>query len=77
MKQKVVETMGPIHPHKIGPVTSELYQDHLGKLVAALSDQLSSTTSWKDFIKDHWGKSYLAPDIDHIQHMAQGLLQDF
>ena len=37
-KQKAVETMGPIHHHKIGPVTSELYQDHLGKLVAELSD---------------------------------------
>ena len=28
-------------------------------------------------MKDHWGKSYLAPDINHIQHTARGLLQDF
>ena len=75
-KRKVVETMGPIH-HKIGPVTSELYQDYLGKLVTTLSDQLSSAATCKDFIKDHWGKSYLAPDIDHIHHTARGLLQDF
>ena len=61
--------MGPIH-HKIGPVTSELYQDHLGKLVATLSNALSSAASWEDFMKDHWGKSFLALDIDHIQHMA-------
>ena len=69
--------MGPIQTHKIGPVTSELYQDRLGKLVAALSDKRSSTALWEDFVKDHQGKSYLAPDIDHIQHMARGLLQDF
>ena len=49
---------------------SELYQDHLGKLVAALSNLLSSAASWEDFIKDHQGKSYLAPDINHIQHTA-------
>ena len=36
-KQKAVETMGPTH-HKIGPVTSELYQDPLGKLVVTLSN---------------------------------------
>ena len=68
--------MGFTH-RKIGPVTSELYQDHLGKLVATLSNRLASTALWEDFMMDHWGKSYLAPDINHIQHTAQGLLQDF
>ena len=33
-------------------------------------DELSSTALWEDFVKAHQGKSYLAPDIDHIQHMA-------
>ena len=74
-KWKVVETEGPIH--KIGPVTSQLYQDCLGKLVASLSDKLSTTSSWEDFIKTHWGKSYLALDIDSIHHTTQGLLQNF
>ena len=74
-KWKAVETMGPIH--KIGPVASNLYQDHLGKLVASLSENLSTASSWEDFVKTHWGKSYLAPDIDHIQHRALGLLQNF
>ena len=74
-KQKVVDIMGPIH--KIGPVISDLYQDHLGKLVMSLSKKLSTATSWEDFIKTHWGKSYLAPDINDIQHSARGLLQNF
>ena len=63
-KWKVVEIAGPIH--KIGPVTSQLYQDCLGKLVASLSGKLSMASSWEDFIKAHQGKSYLAPDINHI-----------
>ena len=75
-KRKVVEDIaGPIH--KIGLVTSDLYQDHLGKLVAALSEKLSTALSWEDFVKNHWGKSYLAPAIDDIQHSARGLLQNF
>ena len=74
-KQKVVETMGPIH--KIGPVVPKFYQDHRGKLVASLSENLSTASSWEDFIKTHQGKSYLAPDIDHIQHSTRGLLQSF
>jgi hypothetical protein len=45
--------------------------------VTTLSDRLSSVASWEDFVKDHRGKSYLAPDIDHIHHSARGLLQDF
>ena len=65
-KQKAVETVGPIH--KIGPVVPNLYQDHLGKLVASPSDNLSTASSWEDLVKTHWGKSYLALDIDHIQH---------
>ena len=67
--------MGPIH--KIGPVTSQLYQYHLGKLVASLSGKLSTASSWEDFIKTHQGKSYLAPDINHIHHTTRGLLQNF
>ena len=70
-----MDIVGPIH--KIGPVTSDLYQDHLGKLVASLSQKLSTALLWEDFIKTHWGKSYLAPDINDIQHSAQGLLQNF
>ena len=67
-KWKVVDIMGPIH--KIGLVTSDLYQDCLGKLVASLSEKLSTAASWEDFIKTHLGKSYLAPDINDIQHSA-------
>ena len=45
--------------------------------MTTLSDRLSSVASWEDFVKDHRGKSYLAPDIDHIHHSARGLLQGF
>ena len=75
-KHKAVETVGPIH-HKIGPVIANLHQDHLGKLVASLSKSLSNAPSWEDFIKTHWGKSYLAPDIDNIHHSTRGLLKNF
>ena len=68
-KRKAVETVGPIH--KIGPVAPNFYQDHLGsKLVASLSKNLSTASSWEDFVKTHQGKSYLAPDIDQ-PHSAQ------
>ena len=67
-KWKAVETMWPIH--KIGPVTPKLYQDHLGKLMASLSDKLSTASLWEDFVKTHWGKSNLAPGIDNIHHTA-------
>ena len=75
-KHKVVETVGPIY-HKIGPITANLQQDRLGKLVASLSKSLSNAPSWEDFIKTHWGKSYLAPDINNIHHSTRGLLQNF
>ena len=76
-KRKPVEDVaGPIH--KIGPVTSDLvYQDRLGKLVASLSEKLSTALLWEDFVKNHRGRSYLAPAIDNIQHSARGLLQNF
>ena len=67
-KHKTVETVGPIQ--KIGPITPNLYQDCLGKLVASLSENLSAASLWEDFVKNHQGKSYLAPDIDNIQHSA-------
>ena len=67
-KRKAVDIVGPIR--KVGPVATDLYQDRLGKLVVSLFTKLSAATSWEDFIKTHRGKSYLAPDIDDIQHSA-------
>ena len=45
--------------------------------MASLLEKLSTASSWEDFVKNHQGKSYLAPAIDNIQHSARGLLQNF
>jgi hypothetical protein len=50
-------------------------QDRLGRLVAALSAKLALAPSWKQFVIDHRGESYLAPDLDSINHSTRDYLQ--
>ena len=43
--------------------------------MSSLSCRLSAASSWKEFVSSHRGRSYLAPDLDHIAHSARPLLQ--
>ena len=56
-------------------LTMPLKQDQLGRLVSSLSSCLASTSSWGDFINEHQGKSYLAPDLNNFAHSAHNYLQ--
>lgn len=52
-------------------------QDRLGTLVSALSEKLQASNSWKDFVQDVHGPSYLSGAIDDIDHPAKSLLQSY
>jgi hypothetical protein len=43
--------------------------------VSALSAKLASAPSWKQFIINHHGASYLVPDLDSIDHSARDYLR--
>ena len=49
--------------------------DRLGTLVSSLVDRLQSAESWEDFVLSFRGRSYLADDLDHVDHPATGLLR--
>jgi hypothetical protein len=55
--------------------STHVTQDRLGRLVSALSAKLASAPSWKQFVIDHRGESYLAPDLDSIDHSARDYLR--
>ena len=42
-----------------------------------MSAKLSSCASWEEFVDLVHGRSYLAQTIDHIEHPARKLLQDY
>jgi hypothetical protein len=74
-KHATVEVWGPSYDKPIVESSTKITQDCLGRLVSALSTKLASAPSWKQFIMDHCGESYLTPDLDSIDHSAQDYLQ--
>ena len=52
-------------------------KDRLGTLVRDLSATLASCASWEEFVHQVHGRSYLADSIDHIDHPARELLQEY
>ena len=76
-KHPIREAEGPPQfKHLVDNASTPLIQDHLGRLVSALSSRLTSSSSWRDFIHEHQGKSYLAPNLDHIVHSVHDYLQE-
>ena len=57
-------------------VVPALLQDRLGTLVLSLSHKLACASSWKEFVKEVRGKSYLSAGIGNIPHTAHTYLQD-
>ena len=52
-----------------------LLQDQLGTLVRSLSLKLACASSWREFINEVRGKSYLSANIGNIPHTAHTYLQ--
>ena len=57
-------------------VDTTILQDRLGTLVLSLSHKLACASSWKEFVKEVRGKSYLSAGIGDIPHTAHTYLQD-
>jgi hypothetical protein len=55
--------------------TLQLQNNRLGTLVCELANAFSNSTSWEDFVTKLRGPSYLATELDHIEHPAAKLLQ--
>ena len=56
-------------------VVPALLQDRLGTLVRSLSQKLACTSSWREFVNEVRGKSYLSASIGDIPHTARTYLQ--
>lgn len=56
-------------------VVPALLQDRLGTLVRSLSLKLACASSWKQFVNEMRGKSYLSANIGDIPHTARTYLQ--
>ena len=65
----------PKHKLIVENPTVPLKQHLLGRLMSLLSSCLASTSSWRDFVNEHQGKSYLAPDLDNITHSVHNFMQ--
>ena len=75
IKHHAGEAEGPPQcKHLVDNLSTPLIQDCLGRLVSVLSSCLTSSSSWRDFIHEHQGKLYLAPDLDNITHSAHDYL---
>ena len=54
-----------------------LQSDRLGTLVRSLVSDLESAESWEDFVTSFRGRSYLADDLEKLQHPAVDLLREW
>ena len=75
----LVEGVPPASKRKISKLITvnppEVRADRLGTLVSSLARQLQSAESWEDFVLAFRGRSYLAEDLDHLNHPAADLLR--
>jgi hypothetical protein len=74
-KRAAVEARGKSYDNPIVESSTNVTQDRLGRLVAELSAKLTSAPSWKQFVTEHRGQSYLSQDLDSIDHSARAYLQ--
>jgi hypothetical protein len=72
--KRAAESPTPSVPSK-RIVVPALLQDRLGTLVQLLSTKLACSSSWREFVNDVRGKSYLSTSIDDIPHTARTYLQ--
>ena len=57
--------------------TLRLRNDRLGTLVRELASSFLSSPSWETFVDEFRGRSYLADELDHIDHPAADLLRQW
>ena len=69
-KKKVSTSSQPID-------TLKLRNDRLGTLVRELASSFLSSPSWETFVDEFRGRSYLADELDHIDHPAADLLRQW
>lgn len=53
----------------------KLRNDRLGTLVRQLTSAFRASPSWETFVQEFRGRSYLASELDHIDHPAAELLR--
>ena len=54
--------------------TKTLRKDRLGTLVGKLATSFDESSSWESFVTGFRGRSYLAPNVEQVQHPAAELL---
>ena len=57
--------------------TRQLYNDRLGMLVQQLCLDFQNAESWEAFVNNFRGRSYLSPNLDHVDHPAVDLLKNW
>ena len=57
--------------------TRSIRNDRLGTLVNSLCDAYSKAESWEAFVTEFRGRSYLAPELEQVDHPAIPLLTDW
>ena len=57
--------------------TARMRTDRLGTLVSQLMSSLDASTSWEEFVTAFRGRSYLAPELDEVDHPAVNMLRDW
>ena len=55
--------------------TQRLRNDRLGTLVNELTAAFANSPSWETFVHEFRGRSYLAPELDEVDHPAAELLR--
>ena len=66
-----------LNPNSPAVDTLQLRNDRLGTLVRDLTSAYASSQSWDLFVNELRGPSYLAPELDQVQHPATPLLVDW
>ena len=70
-RKKTVSTSSPAID------TLKLRTDRLGTLVRELASSLLSSPSWETFVNEFRGRSYLATELDDIDHPVANLLRQW
>jgi hypothetical protein len=64
-----------LNPSSLPVNTLQLRNDCLGTLVHELTNAFTNTASWENFVAEFRGPSYLANELDNIEHPAAELLR--
>ena len=64
-----------VSPSSLAVDTLKLRSDRLGTLVRKLASAYLNAESWETFVEDFRGRSYLAAELDDIDHPAAELLR--